>query len=88
MKRKFYALLALTLTILLVFINTRFNQLDGANYGSQSLPDDVVPQLYFIGAELRAGAGELPPPREFTREQIEQWMADDEEGYRRFLSAQ
>ena len=44
--------------------------------------------LLFLAARLRAGTGELPPPREFSREQIEQWIADDEAGYRRFLAEQ
>ena len=44
--------------------------------------------LLFLAARLRAGTGELPPPREFSREQIEQWIADDEAGYRRFLAKQ
>jgi len=34
-------------------------------------------------ARLR-GAGQLPPPREFSREQIEAWIADDDKGMRRF----
>jgi hypothetical protein len=42
--------------------------------------------LLFLAARLRAGTGELPPPREFSRDQIEQWIADDEAGYRRFLA--
>ena len=44
--------------------------------------------LLFLAARLRVGSGELPPPREFGREQIEKWIADDEEGHRRFLSEQ
>ena len=42
--------------------------------------------LLFLAARLRAGTEELPPPQEFSREQIEQWIADDEAGYRRFLA--
>lgn len=38
----------------------------------------------FLAARLRAGAGQTPPPREFSQEQIEGWMADDEAGMRRF----
>jgi hypothetical protein len=38
----------------------------------------------FLAARLRAGAGQNPPPREFSREQIEGWIADDEAGMRRF----
>lgn len=44
--------------------------------------------LLFLAARLREGAEELPPPREFSREQIEQWIANDEAGYRRFLAEQ
>lgn len=39
--------------------------------------------MLFLAARLR-GAGEVPPPRDFSREQMEAWIADDEEGMRRF----
>lgn len=56
---------------------------------ADALPAEQKQELIlFLAARLRAGTGELPPPREFTREQIEQWIADDEEGYRRFLDGQ
>ena len=42
----------------------------------------------FLATRLRADRSELPPPREFTREQLERWIADDEAGYRRFLAGQ
>ncbi|HXG47450.1 MAG TPA: hypothetical protein VNO52_07495 [Methylomirabilota bacterium] len=42
----------------------------------------------FLAARLRAGSGRLPPPREFSREQIQAWIADDEEGMRRFREGQ
>jgi hypothetical protein len=42
----------------------------------------------FLATRLRAGTGELPRPREFTREQLERWITDDEAGYRRFLAGQ
>ena len=49
-----------------------------------SLPSDQKQELFlFLAARLR-GAGQLPQPREFSREQIEAWIADDEEGMRRF----
>ncbi len=38
----------------------------------------------FLAARRRAGAGHTLPPREFSREQIEGWIADDEAGMRRF----
>ncbi len=41
----------------------------------------------FLAMRLRSGPGDLPPPREFSREQLERWIADDEAGYRRFLAA-
>ena len=44
--------------------------------------------LLFLARQLRAESDDLPPPRELSREQIEQWIADDEEGYRRFLADQ
>lgn len=49
-----------------------------------SLPSDQKQELFlFLAARLR-GAGQLPLPREFSRQQIEAWIADDEEGMRRF----
>ena len=39
--------------------------------------------ILFLAARLR-GVGEVPPPRDFSREQVEAWIADDEEGMRRF----
>jgi hypothetical protein len=51
-------------------------------------PDQKQELILFLAARLRAGASELPPPREFTLEQIEKWIADDEQGYRRFLAGQ
>lgn len=56
---------------------------------ADALPAEQKQELIlFLAARLRAGASELPPPREFTREQIEKWIADDEQGYRRFLAGQ
>ena len=56
---------------------------------ADALPAEQKQELIlFLAARLRAGASELPPPREFTREQIEKWFADDEQGYRRFLAGQ
>ena len=52
---------------------------------ADSLPTEQKQELFlFLAARLR-GAGRLPPPREFSREQIQSWIADDEEGMRRFL---
>jgi hypothetical protein len=42
--------------------------------------------LLFLASRLRAETVQMPPPREFSREQMEQWIAEDEDGYRRFLA--
>jgi hypothetical protein len=47
-------------------------------------PDQKQELFLFLAARLRAGSNPLPPPREINREQIEAWIADDEEGMRRF----
>ena len=50
---------------------------------ADALPSEQKQELFlFLAARLR-GAGQLPPPREFSREQIESWIADDESGMRR-----
>jgi hypothetical protein len=50
----------------------------------ESLPTEQQQELFlFLAARLR-GAGQLPTPHEFSREQIEAWIADDEEEMRRF----
>jgi hypothetical protein len=52
---------------------------------ADALPADQKQELFlFLAARLRAGSNPLPPPREINREQIEAWIADDEEGMRRF----
>jgi hypothetical protein len=54
---------------------------------ADALPPEQKEELFlFLATRLRAGADDVPPPREFTREQIEGWIADDEEGHRRFLA--
>ena len=39
--------------------------------------------ILFLAARLRGG-GEVPNPRDFSREEIDAWIADDEEGMQRF----
>jgi hypothetical protein len=52
---------------------------------ADALPAEQKQELIlFLAARLRAGASELPPAQESSREQIEHWIRDDEEGYRRF----
>lgn len=55
---------------------------------ADSLPSEQKQELFlFLAARLR-GAGQLPPPREFSCGQIESWIADDEAGMRRFRETQ
>jgi hypothetical protein len=52
---------------------------------ADALPAQQQEELFlYLAVRLRAGAGQPPPPREFSREQIQTWIADDEEGMRRF----
>jgi len=49
---------------------------------ADSLPSEQNQELFlFLATRLRS-AGQLPPPRELSREQIESWIADDESGTR------
>ena len=51
---------------------------------ADSLPPEQKQELLlFLAARLRS-AGEVPPLRDFSREQMEAWIADDEEGMRHF----
>ena len=55
---------------------------------------DALPQnhkeelLLFLATRLRAQTHDLPPPREFTRDQLQCWITEDEAGYHRFLETQ
>jgi hypothetical protein len=52
---------------------------------ADALPSEQKQELFlFLAARLRAGPTQLPAPREIEREQIEAWIADDEEGMQRF----
>lgn len=51
---------------------------------ADSLPPEQKQELFlFLAARLRSASGQPLPPREFTQEQIEGWITDDEEGTRR-----
>ncbi|MBI2928333.1 MAG: hypothetical protein HYY24_21905 [Verrucomicrobia bacterium] len=55
---------------------------------ADALPAEQKQELMlFLAARLRAGGARLPEPRKFTREQIEQWIAEDEAEMRRFKQA-
>ncbi|HNT73544.1 MAG TPA: glycosyl hydrolase family 18 protein [Anaerolineae bacterium] len=53
-----YRLFAALATAILLVLNLRLHVPGSASYGPESLGRDIVPQLRFIGAALRAGAGE------------------------------
>ncbi len=51
--------------------------------------DNLPPQekqelILFLAARLRAGGARLPEPRQFSRDQIESWIAEDEADLQRF----
>ena len=54
------------------------------NAADQLSVEEKQELLLFLASRLRAQGRTLPPPREFSREQVAAWMAEDEEGYRRF----
>ena len=52
---------------------------------ADALPPAQREELFlFLAARLRAGPNPPPPTREFSREQIREWITDDEAGLRRF----
>jgi hypothetical protein len=54
---------------------------------ADALPAEQKQELFlYLAARLR-GAGRLPPPREFSRDEIEGWIAGDEEGMRQLQEA-
>lgn len=56
---------------------------------AEALPPEQKEELFlFLATRLRADAGEMPPPREFNRDQMERWIREDEEGYRRVLAGE
>lgn len=40
--------------------------------------------MLFLAARLRAAGGRMPEPRQFSREQVESWIAEDEADLQRF----
>jgi hypothetical protein len=51
-------------------------------------PEEKQELILFLAARSRATGAELPPPRAFSKEQIAHWIAEDEEGYRRFVAGE
>lgn len=56
---------------------------------AEALPEREMEQMFlFLAARLRTtNPAELPPPREFGRERMADWIRDDEAGMRRFRDA-
>ncbi len=50
-------------------------------------PEQKQELMLFLAARLRADGARWPEPRKFTREQIEQWIVEDEAELRRFKQA-
>jgi hypothetical protein len=40
--------------------------------------------LFSLLTGLRKGGAQLPPPRDIPKATIERWVAEDEEGFRKF----
>lgn len=56
---------------------------------ADALPVKEKEELFlFLATRLRGQAQEPVPPREFSLEQLQRWIADDDAGYRRFRSGQ
>ncbi len=65
--------------------SVRMSTLAGIEPAADALPLQQQEELFlYLAIRLRARAGQLPPPRDFSREQIQAWIADDEEGMRSF----
>jgi hypothetical protein len=51
------------------------------------LPVDQKNELVaFLLTRLRGDGNKLPPVRDIPKESIDAWVADDEEGYKKFLA--
>jgi hypothetical protein len=52
---------------------------------AEALPLEQKQELMlFLGARLRAERAGLPEPRQFSREQVQSWVAEDEADLKRF----
>jgi hypothetical protein len=54
---------------------------------ADALPAEQKKELVaFLWSHLRGDAAELLPVRDIPKSSIQAWVADDEEGYRKFLA--
>jgi hypothetical protein len=51
---------------------------------SSLLPEQKQELILFLASRLRSEGAQLPPPREFTQDQIASWIAEDEADGERF----
>ncbi len=47
-------------------------------------PQQKQELMLFLGARLRTERAGLPEPRQFSREQVQSWVAEDEAGLKHF----
>ena len=47
-------------------------------------PKDKQQLMLFLGARLRAERANLPEPRRLSRDQVQSWIAEDQEALRQF----
>ena len=67
----------------------RMSTLAEIERAAEALPPEQKEELFlFLVTRLRGETAGLPPPREFSRDQMEQWLREDEAGYRRVLAGQ
>ncbi len=46
-------------------------------------PEDKQELLLYLATLLRAQSGRIPPPRSFTRDQLNAWISEDEADLKR-----
>jgi len=62
----------------------RMSTLAEIEAAADALPPEQRTELFlYLAARMRAGAGRLPPPRHFSRAQVDGWIADDERDMQR-----
>lgn len=49
-------------------------------------PEEKQALVLFLVTRLRESGAEIPPPRDIPLEKLQEWIKDDEDGYRRFLA--
>ena len=70
-------------------VSSHMSTLAQIEAAAERLPVEQKEQLFlFLAMRLRASSDESPPPRDFSRERMDQWIADDEAGYRGFLASE